>query len=576
MNLDNLDKNYYILYSFSHKGNEIFVCRDKKNLAYTYFKLQNEKFINVKSKSLDAFLKPFVDDVLFEDILLNQFSQQENAHFNNALILAKLSMLDIISEMPDKLREKMSDKLTSVNYNIKNIKDGAGSYCSNTHCITIDASYLSSPLLTHVLLHEMIHSVSANDNKCGFRCTNLECFSSGNIFKQNIHTILNEAYTEILAQRYEPVNQKYYDFPIKMFSTILKLCDDKKIMNFYFSSNVDGFINYLASNFHQTQTDIMKLSLLFDACYHSYEYSLKNNKSYIKSNVSASFSALYNMISKMVIDKYAAEAKDKLNSLKFSDIFSKKIGKKSNSYIDLRRNRAYFDYYKNKQLSSSKVSQFNLNMFPICQKKFIESFVNDVELSNFYPDDYKIFEIYQQVLAPSSIIYDKNGNVISKQNLFQRLFNEDKNYLPKNKNEKIKIVNQYLEIMDQYNFDITMYINKDLIIKCISNSKLLFDKMCINNVYFLLNNEKQLPSHIQCSKSFYNGLLNQLVKEENKNGPEIIRNYFYSMDIKSQQKIRNDVCFLTNLKESGLLTASDYVEFMKETAHYVKDNGMTL
>ena len=130
--------------------------------------------------------------------------------------------------------------------------------------------------------------------------------------------------------------------------------------------------------------------------------------------------------------------------------------------------------------------------------------------------------------------------------------------------------------MEQYDFDITDYMDSDLVIKCISNNQLLFEKMCRNNVYFLLNNEKQLSPHLQRSKYFYNGLLNELVKEENKNGPEIIRNYFYSMDIKSQQKIRNDVCFLKNLKESGLLTESEYSEFMKETAHYVKDNEMTL
>ena len=575
MNFENLDKNYYILYSFSHKGNEIFVCRDKKNLAYTYFKLQNEKFINVKSKSLDAFLKPFVDDVLYEDYQQQLHSQQEKTHFQNALILAKLSMLNIIAEMPDKLQEKMSDNLTSVNYKIGSIKGCAGKYNPNSHYIAINTSYLSSPLLTHVLLHEMIHSVSANDNKCGFRCTNIEYFPSGNIFTQNIHTMFNEAYTEILAQRYEPVNKKFYAFPVKMFSAILKFCDDKKIMHYYFSSDVNGFIDYLASNFHQTQSDIMKLSLLFDACDRSYEYSIKNKMSYVSSNVSAGFSALYNMISKMVIDKYAAESKDKLNSLKFSDIFSKNRSEKSNLYSD-SRNRAYFNYYKNKQLSSSKIPQFNLNMFPICQRKFIENFVNDVELPSFYPDDYKVFEIYQQVLSPTSEIYDNYQKVIPKQELFKRLFDEDKNYLPKNNDAKIEIIKQYLEIMEQYDFDITDYMNSDLVIKCISNNQLLFEKMCRNNVYFLLNNEKQLSPHLQRSKYFYNGLLNELVKKENKNGPEIIRNYFYSMDIKSQQKIRNDVCFLKNLKESGLLTESEYSEFMKETAHYVKDNEMAL
>ena len=573
MNFEKLNQNYYILYSFSYKKDEIFVCRDKQNLDYKYFKFNNNEFCSVKSPALDAFLKPFTDNVLYEE----QSDLTETVDFQDALKYAKSKALLAISDLDELTQQHAKSMLNTVKFNIEKMEKNSGLYSPNSHMITIDEGCLKSPLLHHIILHELMHCMSNNNFRTGIQITNIDLLSSGNLNIQYLNSIINEAITEILTQKYDPVDKKYYTLPVNVFSALLKYCDPNEIKRFYFNCDAESFIDYLATNFHQQKSEIIKLSLLFDATELSYKYAIYNDSSYVQSNIAASLSSLYSLTCKMIIDKLKIEKKSVLNSLNFNEVFSIENlpTKIKNTILGIQtKSTTYFEYYKHQESSSNSItSSFDNIMFPVYQKKFFENFIENIELPSEYPEKFKTFEIFQQVLAPSTKTYTDTHQPISKQVLFERLFDKSKNYLPKDKILLSKIVEQYLEIFDQYDFDVSTYMDQNIVVKVISKRGDLFAKFCRINIYFLYNNRKQLPQILLANKHFYRSLLHQLIKEENKSTFEILLNYFYDLDTKFQTKFLNDQNFWMELGKSKLLSKEQLHKKKKEITEFLQENS---
>ncbi len=576
MNFEKLNNDYYILYSFPYKKDEIFVCRDKHNLNYCYFKLNNENFCSVKSPALDAFLKPFTDDVLYEQQSDDDLMSDD---FQTALKFAKLQALVAISDLDDTAQQHATGQLATVKFEIKNLEKQSGIYDPKKHIITINKDCLHSSSLSHIIFHEILHCMSNSFNNVGFKNADIKFFNNGKIAAQFIHSMINEAYTEKLAEDYIPTKYKFYPFTVHIFKALLKFCDEKELKIFYFNSDANSMVDYLATNFHQSRTDIIRISLLFDACNRCYEYANSNDKAYIKSNITASYLSLYNLVCKAIIDKLKIENNEKLNSLKFDDIFPYNDIPESyqkNMMPTRARSELFFEYYK-KQKNYS-INAFENFMFPVYQRKFVVNFVNDIDLPAEYPEKFKIFEIFQQVLGPMSSTFENSpglpqNKTVDKQKLFARLFDKSRNYIPKDKKLLSGLIRQYLEINDLYDFDITKYMDHDIVIEIVSKRPEIFAKLCRNNIYFIYNYQKQLPQKFMVNDIFYKSLFHQLIKEKNKNGYEIVRKYFYSLDISGQKELLNDRNFWVNLKNSNILTTKQFADFKEEATKSLQENS---
>ena len=571
MNFEQLDERYYILYAFSHKNKDIVVCRSKKDLSYCYFLFDDGKFFDVKSKKLDLILKPFVDEILYES------KNQQN--FNNKLptlqsisLPLKTQILNLTQNLPENIKQKVKNNIDTVKLLLANTDNSSGEYHTLSNIIYINPDAYNSDECSHVLFHELLHCASSENTDVGFNSLSFDCFCTGISVTQYLNNIMNEAYTEILAQKYKPSNLKYYQMPVALFKGLSKFCDEKILNSLYFSTNSKGFLQYLAKNFNQKDEQVIKLSLLFDAFHRSYEYSIRNEQDYTISNSMANISSLMNLITKMVVDKLYIEDKSRLKSLKFTDIFeidnfTARIKTALNN--NLLNCKTFFEYYK----SNPRVSK-NLmnNLFNVFQNKFLENFLNDTLLPSYFPDDAKTFVIFQQVLAPSSTIKDDNFKVIPKEVFFERLFDEANNYLPESPIAKKEITKEYLKIADQYDFDITRYMNQQYVLEIVSSDKELFLKMCKSNIYFLYNNQRQLPRKLQTNETFYASLFYQLKKEGNQNSWEIVNGYFYALDKTQQKALLENSSFMLRLEKSNIFTKQQLVKFQKEALEFINDD----
>ena len=94
MNFAKLNDKYYVLFSFPYKNEEVFVCRDKVNLLYSFFKFVDDDFIKIKSPALDKIFKPNTDPIV------NDVQNNFRAKFSKADIEQhKSKVIDLIKKI---------------------------------------------------------------------------------------------------------------------------------------------------------------------------------------------------------------------------------------------------------------------------------------------------------------------------------------------------------------------------------------------------------------------------------------------------------------------------------------------
>ncbi len=570
MNFAKLNDKYYVLFSFPYKNEEVFVCRDKVNLLYSFFKFVDDDFIKIKSPTLDKIFKPNTDPIVYS-------VSKYPANFSKINFeQLKSTAIDLIKDMTNNfsayIQNIIENNLKNVVIRVKKIgrTNVSAEYDGETNTITIDEieiNKMSDKLLLHTFFHEMLHCASASfyASKSGFRSNNVISFKSGIIFNQYENTYFNEAYTELMAHKYYPVKPRSYALVTSMLDTILKFCDQDKVKEYYFTNDNQNLVKHLQEVFHQPQSEIRKLLLLFDVCDETFNKTVRDERFNLREIILSSYSTLVNLVSKMIIDKYRAENKD-LKQLNFYSIFVNRLNSELPSDVKnavnycLDKSQRFFEYYLNNNFEN-KTDQIDYVMFPYYKKIFIETFAQGIPLPPSFPERYKCFEIYQQVLSNNTEIGNKKG-WYTKESVFKNLFDERFNYLPKDEDRRLHVIYQYLTIMNDFKFDITKYLNKDQVIAVLKKSPNIFRSLCASNIYYMLDIQKDLPSQMQASEYFYVGIIKQLLKEKNQNSLEILSNYFNKIDVKTQNKMLYSSNFLAILEKSKLLDGENLEKFI--------------
>ncbi len=571
MNFAKLNDKYYVLFSFPYKNEEVFVCRDKVNLLYSFFKFVDDDFIKIKSPALDKIFKPNTDPIV-NDVQNNfraKFSKADiEQHKSKVIDLIK----KIISDFSAYTQKTIENNINSVVINIKKIgkTNIAALYDSRTNTITMDEieiNKMSDELLFHTLLHEMLHCASASfyPSEVGFRNNRVTSFKDGTLFNQYENTYFNEAYTELTAQNYHPISPRSYPLVTSLLYTILKFCDQDKVRQYYFTNDNLKLVQHLQDVFHQPQSEIQKLLFLFDVCEETFSKVLKTDRSILRETMLSSYTTLVNLISKMIIDKYRAENKNP-KMLDFYPLFVNRLNTKLPKDIQnainycLHKSLGFFEYYSSNNFEN-KTDPMDYVMFPYFKKCFVESFTQRLPLPSSFPEKYKCFEIFQQVLSNNSYIGDKKG-WYTKESVFRNLFNEKFNYLPKDENMLLHLTHQYLCLLNDFDFDITKYLNRDYVVAVLKKSPSIFRSLSVNNIYYVLDIQNDLPSQMQASEYFYVGIIKQLLKEKNQNSLEILSNYFNKIDVKTQNKMLYSSNFLAILEKSKLLDGENLEKFI--------------
>ena len=576
MNLDELNSSYSVLYPFTYGRKTILVCWDEKQFKYCHFESKDDKFTPIKSKALDSFLTPYTKpEVFLESDEDGKIDDASIENLKNEVFKNIMSFLNGCAEDTINKAKKNFESLI-VKYDDLEKNNVSGLYLPLENKILIKRN-VKAPLFAHVLTHEMLHCVSnTNSQKLGFRYFETLKYLNRTSFCKYSHTILNEAFTEYFAQKIEPTNLKFYGVPVEMLKSFISFCDEKTLKQYFFDSNLKGFINYLTDNFKQSTGEITRLSLLFDACQKCYDATLnaQNSTSLQNANFEASTIALCNCITKMVVDKYKTDNTLKIEDLSFDDIFKDETQKLLLDFkIDIKKIKSFFKFYKNQKYVKYSTSPLDFQYF---SNKFMDYFINNLPLPITFPEEFKCFEVYQQVLSHTTEVRDSYNQTFTKQKMFRRLFSPDYNYLPQNEDDKVNVVMHYIEIMDMYDFDITKYMDPNLVIKAISKNKMLFKKMCQKDVYFLFNYQRNLPQDLQKAPIFYKTLIDQLVEEGNQNALQILTRYVYMMDDKTIKSLVKKMEFLSYLQNSKLINEKDFLMYKNELISYANDQEYDL
>ena len=209
--------------------------------------------------------------------------------------LQKLILTNIVT-CSDKTRKNAINQFKNVKFEIMSEIDltemgesasVAAFFDESKNSITINSMYLDSLYFEHLLLHEMFHAYSFNNNKTGFyfienvqydknffnRCHNCT-------FVTKKFEMLNESATEFYATMFSDKKMVSYTFLLPIYGNLSEVCGFDKLLNLYFSNNTIAMLNLVKKSFHLKNDYLVnKLFMQMDQ-----SFNIKTglfNKSYI-------------------------------------------------------------------------------------------------------------------------------------------------------------------------------------------------------------------------------------------------------------------------------------------------------
>lgn len=588
MNYKELQKNYYILSPIKIDNKTVFICRNKNNFLYSFFYIIKNHFVEVDNKLNDKLKNIYKETTkdYVEFYISNKFNSQEKQRIVNIHSFCKKIINENISHLPFELQEKILKKMDTVTYtnNPQSDKYIFAYYLYNDNSINLNFTLNKEKYDVARIMHELLHCCSGSQIKqvTGF-LTDKKIFGSGNTMIR-LNEYVNEAYTEILRERFL-TNYQQHDYdknfislysPIKsMFSNLLKFVDQDKLDNLYFNGNGFEMLDFLAEQFHLNNSeDIVRLSLLFDATQDSlkYEYPSRTNKyPYTKTHLFT----IGKLVCELVFNKYQQEGKD-ISKLEFRDVFklthNENIMDKiyNESLAPLTR---YFDFIKAQYLKNLNNDNLKINSKDYLNNYlaiFLDCASKNKELPLDFPDEVKSAELFNLALSKRIIQNGKFVALSDYYNIFENVFDENKNFLPLDQTIQTQILDTIIHNQNLPIAEYSRYYPKEILANLVNKNLSAFDMMCEKDVMALFNILDKLHPDRKTTRIFY---INFLIAISNKpNKMDLLKFYFASLTPSQQISLTQNGNFIFLSKQNANLNQQEFLDFKKFVETLSKNN----
>lgn len=571
MNEKDFQNTYKIHFSCIYNGETLSICTYNTNNAIFLLRIKGDKYQLVEEENIESCIKK-----IFHVEYFNNFEKRIDYKISGVtryklLFLVILKMKDILLEVANTQNQQnliaVVKKFNKLKIVLKGYSDSMQYFCSK-FLINIPANWLTSSIssLDTAILHELLHC-AGDDNTNGLLNTSFSKYYNNKKNTILLYDMLNEAITQYLALTIYEKNQSspyyddicLYDINVIAIESLLKLMDRKKVVDYYVSGNLEGFIDYFAQEFHINNK--LEISKFFEQMNNTLVFN-QSNLNYIKNKnaISHCNNELFKTVFNFLINKYIVEDKD-LNQLKFEDILSSKRKiSQIPEYKDLLQNNELRNYFESAKFCLKYLKNCTQINQKINHDEFINLYSNMVFYSSMFlplPNDKKYekmqnYEVLSNLLknnltdyAQFSFIYDHYKNLINT-----TILNPKNNYLPKNKAKRNKILEKLIYSNSKTNRNILDAISDEILLELSNNNQDIFDVLLNEKFTYVLSNIDKFPtkylSNEKVIECFFKNLSTN--KQDSNQNFDLILNLYLKLDKDFRQTKKITNLFLNNSK----------------------------
>ncbi len=571
MQFKDLQKQYEILVSTQINHKNIFICVEKDSPKLCFLEHINGEFEMTDpqtTKQLNMlFIRP---DPRIQLVCLSSSLQGKNRELYTSVAKASvINICDYTSALPLPIREHIIDNLRKVKFitleeSPEFVKEAfknlhfAGAFLNSLNAVVVPsvATY-DKQNLAYIIQHELLHCATYGVSNCteGFFETVLTPLNSQYKFGMVASQFFNEALTEYInnimhdkeyGARSENASSGYDIARIAM-GALLSLLKMDKVNEFYFTSNVQGLVEYLCQAFHTQNVGLIyRMFSLFDLA--TLASINQGDKRMFDTLVYDLYASLFKTIIDLTVNKFVAENID-LKILTLNYFFPKKTNLIGNfTYEFLSTSQDITNYLESAKLcvkhlkccshldESNSFESVRASLLEMAYyMAFAKPLPQDVRYNNL-----KTFEGLSQIVFRDNFIFSKAGKQrLNLQQCLKTILNPENNFLPKNKQQQVMIMEKFISSPVTSTIPPIAYLSIENLLLVCEKNPLIFKMICHQNFDILTINFDKMNSKLKMDKSFVNRLYKFLAKKTEQEAVFILNDYYQSFPL--EERIDEDL-----------------------------------